>query len=214
MFPCIGAEVVAIIDNDNILKAVYFQTQEMGKLFDSYPELLLINATYKLNDLHIMPLYVVMVVDGNGESEIVSLWITQFDDKDTLTMLVQELKKLNETWASVQCIMSDKDMTERSVLIQELPQAKLFISLFHTLRSMKREVFSDKLVISQAERHMCLEILSKMAYAQDEEMYGMLYQELKQCAPRRVLEYFDKNWPGMAFVNNGLKVSRMLIATS
>ena len=40
----------------------------------SYPEVLFIDATYKLNDLR-MPLYVLMAIDGNGESEIVCLWI-------------------------------------------------------------------------------------------------------------------------------------------
>ena len=64
-----------------MLKAIYFQTPEMKNIFASYPELLLIDATYKLNDLH-MPLYVLMVVDGNGESEIVCLWLTQFEDKE------------------------------------------------------------------------------------------------------------------------------------
>ena len=64
-----GLVVTAFTDEDK-LKAIYFQTSEMRSAFVSYPELLLIDATYKLNDLN-MPLYVLMVVDGNGESEIV-----------------------------------------------------------------------------------------------------------------------------------------------
>ena len=59
-----------------------------------------------------------MSVDGNGESEIVCLWLTQFEDKETITKLVQEFKKHNSRWSSVECIMSDKDMTERHVLIK------------------------------------------------------------------------------------------------
>ena len=62
MFACIGAEVVAIIDDHNILKAVYFQTQEMGEMFDSYPELLLIDATYTLI-CHCMLLSLLMVME-------------------------------------------------------------------------------------------------------------------------------------------------------
>ena len=61
---------------------------------NTYPELLLIDATYKLNDLQ-MPLYVLMN-DGNGESEIICLWLTQCEDKDTLGILVDEFKKHNE----------------------------------------------------------------------------------------------------------------------
>lgn len=93
-----------------------------------------------------------MSVDGNGEREIVCLWLTQFEDKETITKLVQEFKKHNSRWSSVECIMSDKDMTERHVLYEQFPQSKLLICLFHTLRSMKREVSTEKLVISQGER--------------------------------------------------------------
>ena len=34
--------------------------------FASYPEVLMIDATYKLNDLQ-MPLYLMMTVDANGQ---------------------------------------------------------------------------------------------------------------------------------------------------
>ena len=175
-----------------MLKAIYFQTTEMKTVYASYPELLLIDATYKLNDLQ-MPLYVLMIVDGNGESEIVCLWLTQFEDKETITELVQEFKKHNSCWLETRCIMSDKDMTERKTLCEQFPQAKLLICLFHTLRTMRREVSCEKLGITQGERSMCLELLLKMVYASNEEEYLKLYDELKN-APQRVVEYFQNNW--------------------
>lgn len=188
-----GSIVDVVTDCDNTVRSIYFQTREMAAMFHAYPELLLIDATYKLNDLQ-MPLYVLMVVDGNGESEIVALWLTQCEDKVTLGSLINEFKNHNESWNSIQCIMSDKDMTERNVLTEHLPTAKLLICLFHTLRSMKREVSCEKLHISQAERTMSLEILNKMAYAKDEDEYTKLHDQLKQCAPKSVLEYFSSNW--------------------
>ena len=112
-----------------------------------------------------MPLYVLMIVDGNGESEIVCLWLTQFEDKETITELVQECKKHNSNWSLTQGIMSDKDMTERIVLSKQFPQSKLLICLIHTLRTMRSEISAEKLGISQGERTMCLEILLKMVYA-------------------------------------------------
>ena len=121
------------MDEDSVLKAIFFQTNEMKQVFESYPELLFIDATYKLNDLQ-MPLYVLMVVDGNGESEVICLWLTQIEDKETITELVKEFKKQNVRWSSTKCIMSDKDVTERDVLSKEIPQSKLLICLFHTLR--------------------------------------------------------------------------------
>lgn len=189
----LGSVVTAFTDDDNTLKAIYFQASEMKSAFESYPEMLLVDATYKLNDLN-MPLYVLIIVDGNGESEVVGLWLTQFEDKETITELVQEFKKQNANWNLTECIMSDKDMTERSVFSEQFPQANLLICLFHTLRTMRREISSDKLGISRGERSMCLEILQKMVYARNEDEYSVLYDELKLSAPQRVVEYFDSNW--------------------
>ena len=73
------------------LKSIYFQTKEMVRTFRAYTELLLINATYTLNDLQ-KPLYVPMVVDGNGESEIICFWLTQCEDKVTLGSFSRSLK--------------------------------------------------------------------------------------------------------------------------
>ena len=41
----------AYADENKILKGILFQTQEMHRSFAAYPELVLIDATYKLNDL-------------------------------------------------------------------------------------------------------------------------------------------------------------------
>ena len=59
------------------------QKEIMQEMFSNFPELLLIDATYKLNDLR-MPLYIMMVVDGNGESDIVALWIVASEDRISL----------------------------------------------------------------------------------------------------------------------------------
>ena len=59
---------------------------------------------------------------------------------------------------------------------------------------MRREISCEKLGISQSERVMSLELLSKMAYAQSEEAYLQIYNELTQCAPKGVLDYFNQNW--------------------
>ena len=90
--------------------------------------------------------------------------------------------------------MTDKDMTERDVIKEQLPQAALVICLLHTLRTMRREISCDKLRISQSERLMSLELLSKMAYARSEEAYLQIYNELTECAPKGVLDYFNENW--------------------
>jgi zinc finger SWIM domain-containing protein 3 len=47
----LGANVEVYIDNENKFKALFYQDQDMQDMFDCYPEILLVDATYKLNDL-------------------------------------------------------------------------------------------------------------------------------------------------------------------
>ena len=66
----------------------------------------------------------------------------------------------------------------------------------HYSATMRRELSTEKLGISQGERSMYLDILLKMVYARNQEEYSKLYDELKN-APQRVVEYFDSNWHGI-----------------
>jgi len=68
----IGAIVEVTVNSDNVLSGIYFQGAYMIENYKRFPEMLFINATHKLNELR-MPLYVLLVEDGNGESHIVSL---------------------------------------------------------------------------------------------------------------------------------------------
>ena len=56
-------------------------------MYARYPELILIDATYKLNNLR-MSMYILVVVDGIGESKIVALWLVVNEDKDTISHLM------------------------------------------------------------------------------------------------------------------------------
>ena len=83
----LGAFVEVSHDDNNVLSCIYFRTKSWLNTFEKFPELILIDATYKLNNLN-MPLYVIMVVDGNGESEVVTLWLVANEDKVTISRCV------------------------------------------------------------------------------------------------------------------------------
>ena len=42
----------------------------MKAMFFSYPDLIVVDPTYKLNDFHV-PLYLFLIVDDNGQNEII-----------------------------------------------------------------------------------------------------------------------------------------------
>ena len=67
-------------------------------------------------------------------------------------------------------------------------------SLFHTLRTFRREVSWEKLGITAGERVVGLELFQKMAYASSEEEYQGLCKELEENCPKQVRDYFKDNW--------------------
>lgn len=102
-----------------------------------------------------------MVVDGNGESEVIALWLVSSEDEFTINFLMDVFKKYNDT-SKTRCVMADKDLTERNIITEKLPNAYLLICLFHTLRSFRREITTEKMGITAAQRVTVLDLISKL----------------------------------------------------
>ena len=165
----------------------------MHNMYKQFPELLLVDATYKLTELR-TPLYVFLVADGDGNSEIVAIYLTADETERSIQKLAEVFKKHNPTWDATKVIMTDKDMTERNVFSREFPQAVMHLCLFHTLKTFKREISRDKMDISAGQREHLLELLTNMTYAKSESAYMEAYRSLKDTNILPAIQYFEKNW--------------------
>ena len=189
----VGAVVEVTVNSENVLSGIYFQDGLMKEIYQQYPEILFVDATHKLNELR-MPLYVLLVEDGNGESHIVAVWLVTSEDAATTKAMAEIFQAHNEQWHNTVTIMADKDFTERNIFQQQFPQANLLVCSFHVLKTFRREITSEKIGITAAERYTVLEILQRTAYSTTEEMYMKCYEELKATKLTKVIEYFDDNW--------------------
>ena len=97
-------------------------------------------------------MYLQLVIDGDGLSEIASLHILADELKSTVENIVKVFQKHNELWTETKVIMSDKDFVEREAFSKCFANASLLICLYHTLRSFRREVTCENIVIISAER--------------------------------------------------------------
>ena len=61
-----------------------FQDCLMKSIYSSYPDVLLVDATYKLTDMR-MPVYIMMAIDGNGQGEIVMICLTALENEYAIT---------------------------------------------------------------------------------------------------------------------------------
>jgi len=167
----VGSAVDVFVSDDNVFTGLFYQDKLMKFNFQSYPEVLMVDFTYKLNNLR-MPLYVMLIVDGNGQSEVVSLCLTSLETKEAILKMVQSFKANNPCWSQTGVVITDKDFVEWNVFNEEFPNATLHICLFHVLRSMRREVSCEKLGLRPGEWDHALELLTRLAYATSEEEYS------------------------------------------
>ena len=83
--------------------------------------------------------------------------------------------------------MADKDIGERDVLKQSLPDASVLICLFHTLRSFRREITCEKMGITSGQRTLCLDLVQKWYnYTSCEAQYDSLHNQFQQDVPKEV----------------------------
>ena len=79
------------VDERKVFTGLFFQDSMMKYNFNCFPEVIFFDATYKLNELR-MPLYLMLVIDSNGQSEIVSLFLTSLETKEAITNMVKAFK--------------------------------------------------------------------------------------------------------------------------
>ncbi|XP_016663493.1 uncharacterized protein LOC103310573 isoform X2 [Acyrthosiphon pisum] len=66
--------------------------------------------------------------------------------------MASTFQKWNPAWKSTTCIMADKDFVERNVFKNKFTDEHTLICIFHCLRSMSREITTEKMNITLGNR--------------------------------------------------------------
>ena len=151
----------------------------MKEDFQSYPEIIFIDATYKLTELR-LPVYIFLVEDSMGESEIAGVGLLMSEKAESLRWLLSAFKG-NNVNDQPRVIMADKDVNERHMLKECFPTAHVLICLFHTLSSFKRELSDKRFSLSESQNITLKELFQKMSYA-------------RNVAPAELRQYFLEHW--------------------
>ena len=103
----LGGTVELVKDEESNLCGVFFQDADMKTTFRGYTEVLFVDATYKLNELR-LPLYVLLIEDGNGLSEIIAIWLVADESETTIQSMADLLIKHNPCTKDIKVVMADK----------------------------------------------------------------------------------------------------------
>ena len=181
------------VDKENEFLGLLYQDKYMKKLHSMFPEILLIDTTYKLLDLRIL-VYSLLTVDGHDLSEIVALFTLAEETKKTIhTVLLSVFKVKNESWEKTKVIMSDKDFIEREAFKDRFTNVSLLICLYHTLSSLHRKVTCKKMGVTSAKRLHTLEILQYIAYSKNNIEYVQNGESLQKTKYKSVADYCYEN---------------------
>ena len=193
IFVWIGSAVETCVDTNKQFKGLFVQDKQMGKAFEAYPELVCLDATYKLLNLR-LPVFLMLCEDSNGQSEIIALSVIASEDTTSIQWMLDTFKNLTLNGLALEWLWQIKTLKNKIIIRNELPNASILICLFHTLRTFRREITCDKMGITAGQRVTCLELIQKLAYSSSEDEYNKLHGEFKSNCPKNVVEYFNHNW--------------------
>ena len=83
----------------------------MKESFTAFPELICIDATYKLLELG-FPVYVMVCVDFNGQAKVVAASILVTENAQSIAWMMNTFKQHNEAWKKIHVIMAYKDISD------------------------------------------------------------------------------------------------------
>ncbi|KAG0440402.1 hypothetical protein HPB47_016300 [Ixodes persulcatus] len=179
------AAVTLGTNDSNEMELLLIQTSMMAEFYKKFPEVLLLDGIYRTNNLK-MALFVFMVVDGNGSSQVVAYCFVSSEDRAHMDSMMQIFVGLQE---------ADKDFKEiRAIRDNFSSDAVVQLCEFHVKKALKRAGTSSK---DDADKDRLNSLLVKMIHAANEEAYDILKAELDQTASEGFKPYFEKNWPKM-----------------
>ena len=79
-------------DSEKNFKGIFFQDQQMKQAYSAYPEIIFVDATYKLLELA-LPVYLMLCEDSNGQSEVMAVCLLVCEDSESIRWFVESFKK-------------------------------------------------------------------------------------------------------------------------
>jgi len=176
-------------DDKNNFMYVVFQTKQMIDVLQKFPEVLILDFTYKTNK-YLLPLLTVMAVDGEGHGLPVLHAFVKKEDTEFIAKCLTALSSKYDTGLTC-CFMVDKDFAEMSALELMFPDVPINICHFHINQAVSR--FLRKELASDAYPKV-LETFMAQVYTESTEEYNSLKDDITNSVPQKVADYFQRNW--------------------
>ena len=181
---------VVLDDDEKGIELIYIQSSYQRQLFNKFPELIMVDGTYKINNVG-MSLYDILIEDGYGSSRIVAYCLVTQETKVSLLNLMQIFKKYNPSWDKVKVALTDKDFSEIASIKEEFPQAVTLLCQFHMLKCIRTKIPSY--CTSSDTKEKLMQLSKKLVYCWTEQEFTDTLKSIKDTSPE-FYEYIEDNW--------------------
>ncbi len=184
----------------NVLKGIFWQSNDMKILFRKFGSIMFMDATYGLTNRGYV-LVAFNIIDNHFNSRLIAWAMLANEQHDLLLEALNVFKAANaESVSHLKYIVVDKDFCEINVLHKSLPNVHFIICRFHALQAVSRYVHQLHLPAKdQILKKKMQDLFREMLYAPTEALYMNAWQRLCQLAPsndivRKAIDYFERNW--------------------
>ena len=135
-----GSKVEVVVSEEGVAEIIFLQTSTMRALLRKYPTVLFVDSTYKTNDRS-MPLFSIMVVDGNRHGQVVAHALIVNELTETLTKVLEAFVRYSDVeLETVKTVIIDKDASELNAISTVLPNVAIIICKFHLKQAIERKI--------------------------------------------------------------------------
>lgn len=79
-------------------------------------------------------MYILMSINGNNEGDVAGVFLLENESTEAINLMIRYCKEENPCWCLTNVILTDKDISERNALMQQLPDVKLLLCLLSLSR--------------------------------------------------------------------------------
>ena len=201
-----GSSVIAVPDDNGELYLLYWQSPFMKQMYRTYPSLIFMDGTYKINNRN-MPLYSLLVVDGDGKGQVVAYAVVRDETVRSLSTMLDIFKQNNATAVeSLQLVLVDKDYSEITAIDNIFNNAHIILCKLHVLDAFRRSFKGHAL---NTEKHDSLrDLLHTMVHTHTESAYNEAKDQIAGISDTYA-QYFDQHWHPVRHMWAGHKVCKL-----
>ena len=114
------------VNLENELQFIYIQLQRAVRFFEQANPILLVDGTYRVNNLKI-PLYVFMTPDRAGYGRVIAVAFIASETSAIISKVFSAFKKNNPCALNIQTVIVDKSMTKIASINENCLMQKIFL---------------------------------------------------------------------------------------